>query len=127
MSSSEPEPQESQPLLRGCHEIQTPGAPFTRLPKVQLVVLGIARLSDPIASTQILPYINEFLATLQVADPSKVGYYSGLVVCGYTCANSSQLKQGRTGFNCIRRGIDHNFSMGKVLGYVKARESLGLD
>ncbi|KAJ7039837.1 major facilitator superfamily domain-containing protein [Mycena alexandri] len=77
MSSAEPD-QESRPLLRD-QETQTPRAPFTPLPKFQLVALCIGRLSDPIASTQILPYINEFLATLHVADPSKVGYYSGLV------------------------------------------------
>ncbi|KAJ7770519.1 major facilitator superfamily domain-containing protein [Mycena metata] len=70
--------QESQPLLDD-DETRTPRVLFTPLPKVQLVALCLARLSDPIASTQILPYINEFLATLHVADPSKVGYYSGLV------------------------------------------------
>ncbi|KAJ7176108.1 MFS general substrate transporter [Mycena crocata] len=71
---------ESQPLLQNiaCPEDQTPR--ITPLPKAQLTALCIARLSDPISYTQIFPYINEFLTILHVTDdPSKIGFYSGLV------------------------------------------------
>ncbi|KAJ7153534.1 major facilitator superfamily domain-containing protein [Mycena crocata] len=70
---SESESSESQPLLPG-------KAATTPLPKAQLAALCIARLSDPIGYTQIFPYINEFLTVLHVTDdPSKIGFYSGLV------------------------------------------------
>ncbi|KAJ7465044.1 major facilitator superfamily domain-containing protein [Mycena latifolia] len=73
---------ESQPLLRehARLEDQTRRATATPLPKAQLAALCIARLSEPISYTQIFPYINEFLIVLHVTDdPSKIGFYSGLV------------------------------------------------
>jgi hypothetical protein len=81
--SSASGPDESRPLLQDHvhledQTIQT----VTPLPKAQLTALCIARLSDPISYTQIFPFINEFLTVLHVTDdPSKIGFYSGLVVC----------------------------------------------
>ncbi|KAJ7463942.1 hypothetical protein FB451DRAFT_1179784 [Mycena latifolia] len=50
----------------------------------------MARLSDPTGFTQIFPYINEFIASLHVADdPAKVGFYSGLVSIGAKESTSS--------------------------------------
>lgn len=44
-------------------------------------VIGCMRLVEPIAYTQIFPYINEFLNSLHVTDnPKRIGFYSGLVV-----------------------------------------------
>src|SRR6266446_2404373 len=52
----------------------------TPLPIAQLVCLCLVRLVDPIAFTQIFPYINEMMAHLHLTnDPSRVGFYSGLV------------------------------------------------
>lgn len=51
----------------------------TPLPMAQLVCLCLIRLVDPIAFTQIFPYINEMMAHLHLTnDPSRVGFYSGL-------------------------------------------------
>ncbi|KAI0282204.1 MFS general substrate transporter [Russula aff. rugulosa BPL654] len=51
----------------------------TPLPTAQLVCLCIIRLVDPIAFTQIFPYVNEMMAHLHLTnDPSRVGFYSGL-------------------------------------------------
>lgn len=51
----------------------------TPLPTAQLVCLCLIRLVDPIAFTQIFPYINEMMAHLHLTnDPSRVGFYSGL-------------------------------------------------
>ena len=51
------------------------------LPKKQLAALCAIRLADPIAFTQIFPYVNEMMTRFGVAtDPSQVGFYSGLVV-----------------------------------------------
>ena len=53
----------------------------TPLPRKQLVALCAIRLADPIAFTQIFPYVNEMMTKLGVAtDASQVGFYSGLVV-----------------------------------------------
>jgi len=54
----------------------------TPVPKGQLTALCIVRLVDPIAFTQLFPYVNEFMSDLHLTDdPSKIGFYSGLVVC----------------------------------------------
>lgn len=53
----------------------------TPLPKAQLASLCMVRLVDPIAFTQIFPYVNEMMEYLKVTeDHSKIGFYSGLVV-----------------------------------------------
>ncbi|TFK29792.1 MFS general substrate transporter [Coprinopsis marcescibilis] len=58
----------------------TPAPYVTPLPKLQLSILCLIRLMDPITFTQIFPYINQFLASLNlVSDPSRIGFYSGLV------------------------------------------------
>ncbi|KZT11407.1 MFS general substrate transporter [Laetiporus sulphureus 93-53] len=52
----------------------------TPLPKAQLFTLCSVRLIDPIAFTQIFPYVNEMMDRLHLTnDPSKIGFYSGLV------------------------------------------------
>jgi hypothetical protein len=51
--------------------------------KLPLAALCIVRVAEPIAFTQIFPYVNEFLSDLHVTDdPSQIGFYSGLVVSG---------------------------------------------
>ncbi|KDQ14707.1 hypothetical protein BOTBODRAFT_32469 [Botryobasidium botryosum FD-172 SS1] len=52
----------------------------TPLPLLQLTILCLARLAEPIAYTQIFPYINQMMEDLHVTDdPSQIGFYSGLV------------------------------------------------
>ena len=72
---------ESTPLLLdgdeeapNTRQIQTP------LPKVQLGAVIAVRIVDPIAYQQIFPYINQLLVDLRIAEPERVGFYSGLVV-----------------------------------------------
>lgn len=51
------------------------------LPKAQFTVLCLLRTLDPMSFTQIFPYINQFMSDLRVTDnPSRIGFYSGLVV-----------------------------------------------
>ena len=53
----------------------------TPLPVAALATLCTVRLVDPIVFTQIFPYVNEMMERLHVtSDPSKIGFYSGLVV-----------------------------------------------
>ncbi|KZP15745.1 MFS general substrate transporter [Athelia psychrophila] len=57
---------------------------ITPLPKLQLGIITCMRLVEPIAYTQIFPYINEFLNDLHVTDdPRRIGFYSGLVESVY--------------------------------------------
>ncbi|KAG1759337.1 hypothetical protein EDD22DRAFT_782666, partial [Suillus occidentalis] len=53
----------------------------TPVPKGQLAAFCVIRLVEPIAFTQLIPYVNEFMNDLHLTDdPSKMGFYSGLVV-----------------------------------------------
>lgn len=59
----------------------TPSTKITPVPKAQLASLCAVRLVDPIAFTQIFPYVNEMMEWLHVTeDHSKIGFYSGMVV-----------------------------------------------
>ncbi|KAG1749005.1 major facilitator superfamily domain-containing protein [Suillus paluster] len=76
---------ETSPLLRTSNansaEAQIAEKPKpTPLPKGQLAALCAVRLVEPIAFTQLFPYVNEFMSDLHLTDdPSKIGFYSGLV------------------------------------------------
>ncbi|KAG8989398.1 hypothetical protein FRB90_002252 [Tulasnella sp. 427] len=65
---------ESQPLLAKGNVQRTP------LPVFQLAILCLVRLAEPIAYTQIFPYVNAMVEELHVTDnPADIGFYSGLV------------------------------------------------
>ncbi|KAG1738418.1 uncharacterized protein EDB91DRAFT_459416 [Suillus paluster] len=54
----------------------------TPLPKLQISILLLALLVEPIASQSIYPYINQLVSELDITggDERKVGYYAGLIV-----------------------------------------------
>lgn len=52
----------------------------TPLPKAQLGALIAVRIADPIAYSQLFPYINQLLADMRIAEPEQVGFYSGFIV-----------------------------------------------
>ncbi|KAJ6606498.1 hypothetical protein DFH09DRAFT_1353606 [Mycena vulgaris] len=84
MQSAHPEHEhrESTPLLIDqVHlEAQQPVKKQTPLPKAQLAALCVSRVTDPLAYTQIFPYINEFLILLHVTnDVSRIALFSGIV------------------------------------------------
>ncbi|KAG9127535.1 hypothetical protein FRC07_012551 [Ceratobasidium sp. 392] len=75
-------PNEETPLLCANDiERSAPAQPeMTPVPKAQLLALCLARLAEPIAYTQIFPYINQMIEDLGIADsPAQVGFYSGVV------------------------------------------------
>lgn len=89
--SSESPRQEARPLFDDYDSLDddsalenqksTTPAKQTPLPKAQLATLCAVRLVDPIAFTQIFPYVNEMMEHLHLTeDHSKIGFYSGLVV-----------------------------------------------
>ncbi|KAF5358502.1 hypothetical protein D9756_001697 [Leucocoprinus leucothites] len=68
---------ETTPLLESQ---QNASKATTPLPKAQLAILCSIRLMDPLTFTQIFPYINQFLVSLNlVPDESQIGFYSGLI------------------------------------------------
>lgn len=60
----------------------------TPLPKAQLSALIAVRIVDPIAYQQIFPYVNQLLVDLRIAEPERIGFYSGIVV-RIDCLNAS--------------------------------------
>lgn len=69
---------ETQPLLSKFSD--APVLRRTPLPTAQLTVLCLIRLADPIAFTQLFPYVNEMVVRFGIAEPAGTGFYSGLVV-----------------------------------------------
>ncbi|KAF7983437.1 hypothetical protein HWV62_21695 [Athelia sp. TMB] len=82
-TSSESQSSETTPLLLAQHSDDSSNnqtKKITPLPKPQLAVVTCIRLAEPIAYSQIFPYINEFIGTLHVTeDPKQIGFYSGVV------------------------------------------------
>ncbi|KAL5511682.1 hypothetical protein ACEPAH_4900 [Sanghuangporus vaninii] len=70
---------ETRPLLYDVEGNPSLQPQSCSLPKRQLATLCAIRLADPVAFTQVFPYVNEMMATFGVAEPSKTGFYSGLV------------------------------------------------
>ncbi|KIK76844.1 hypothetical protein PAXRUDRAFT_835197 [Paxillus rubicundulus Ve08.2h10] len=54
----------------------------TPLPKLQISVLMLSSLVEPIASQCIYPFINQLIRELDITggDETKVGYYAGMIV-----------------------------------------------
>ncbi|KAI6118743.1 major facilitator superfamily domain-containing protein [Pisolithus croceorrhizus] len=73
---------EADPFLPECNaDPQVTSKPSsTPLPVGQLAALCAVRLVDPIAFSQLFPYVNDFINDLHLTDdPSRIGFYSGLV------------------------------------------------
>ncbi|KAI0637079.1 MFS general substrate transporter [Trametes polyzona] len=66
----------------------------TPIPKAKLATLCAVRLVDPIAFTQIFPYVNEMMEHIHVTeDHSKIGFYSGLVESSFAVAQVISIYQ----------------------------------
>ncbi|KAF9007525.1 major facilitator superfamily domain-containing protein [Cyathus striatus] len=66
---------EETPLLSPKQRKPTP------LPKLQIAIVLLLQISEPIASQSIYPYINQLVSELDITggDERKVGYYAGLI------------------------------------------------
>lgn len=53
------------------------------LPRAQLTIIYGIKLVVPIAGTQIMPYVNKMVASLDLPGGRSVGYYSGLLSMGH--------------------------------------------
>lgn len=127
---------ELQPLLHDIHD-QRPydsecqpscehRAVKRPLPAAQLTTLCLLRLSDPIAFTQIFPYVNEMMERFGVAtDPSQTGFYSGLVV-SHCIPPPPQIE--RTDSNLTRKVHLHSLSWYRsTIGPVSQVSGAGAD
>ncbi|KAJ6535955.1 major facilitator superfamily domain-containing protein [Mycena vulgaris] len=65
---------ETTVLISPPKRIRTP----TPLPKLQLAIIMLVQICEPIASQSIYPYINQLLRELDIA-PNKIGYYALVV------------------------------------------------
>lgn len=122
------EPDESTRLLvdeerDGCSSPSQSRGP-TPLPKAQLGTLVAVRIVDPIAYTQIFPYINQLLADLHIAAPEQVGFYSGFIVSTSMAPKFCGADGGHAGIfyitgECIfTRANGLGLSMGSTVRYV---------
>ncbi|KAG8825582.1 hypothetical protein FRC17_008612 [Serendipita sp. 399] len=59
----------------------------TPVPWRQILTLCAVRIVDPIAFSQILPYINDMLRDMHVTeDPARIGFYSGIAESAFSFA-----------------------------------------
>ncbi|PIL33665.1 hypothetical protein GSI_04288 [Ganoderma sinense ZZ0214-1] len=71
---------ERRPLLPEGGEAAKPKKP-TPLPKLQIAILMLLHLAEPMTSHVIFPFINQLISELDITggDEKKVGYYAGLI------------------------------------------------
>lgn len=67
---------ESAPLLSHPHNGQRKETP---LPRAQLAAVYFIKLTIPVVSTQVQPYLNKMISELDLPPGRPVGYYSGLL------------------------------------------------
>ncbi|KAG8784198.1 hypothetical protein FRC12_018888 [Ceratobasidium sp. 428] len=59
----------------------------TPVPKLQLLTVCVSRIAEPLAYSQIFPYVNQMVWDLGVTDnPKKVGFYSGIIDSAFAFA-----------------------------------------
>ncbi|KAL6298395.1 MFS general substrate transporter [Sparassis latifolia] len=76
------EPDEETALLSQSRvEGKVPEQAVTPLPKLQIFILLLLQLAEPITSQCIYPFINQLVSELDITggDEKKVGYYAGLI------------------------------------------------
>ncbi|KAF8886152.1 major facilitator superfamily domain-containing protein [Infundibulicybe gibba] len=83
---------EETALLSRKKEQQGPG---TRLPKVQIGIVLLLQICEPITSHSIYPYINQLVSGLDITggDERKVGYYAGLIQSLFFLAEAIMVMQ----------------------------------
>ena len=67
---------ESLPLLSKALDGQREETP---LPRAQLAAIYFIKLTIPVVSTQVQPYLNKMISELDLPPGRPVGYYSGLI------------------------------------------------
>ncbi|CCC06983.1 hypothetical protein SMACR_01007 [Sordaria macrospora] len=60
-----------------------------KFPAVQLFLLAIVRLAEPIALTSIFPYAWAFIKRLQIGNEDDASFYAGLLISSFALAEAS--------------------------------------
>ncbi|KAJ7650802.1 major facilitator superfamily transporter [Roridomyces roridus] len=86
------------------HDIHEPRTP---LPVLQLSIVLLMQLSEPIASQSIFPYINQLVSELDITggDKKKVGYYAGLESLFFLTQAMTVLQWSRTSDRIGRKPV----------------------
>ncbi|KAJ7667200.1 major facilitator superfamily domain-containing protein [Mycena rosella] len=94
----------------------------TPLPKLQLSVIMLVQICEPLASQSIYPYINQLVSELDITggDEKKVGYYAGLIV---ECQNRILLAQ--TNDSCAQESLFFFTEALTVLQWSRASDRIG--
>ncbi|KAJ7746311.1 major facilitator superfamily domain-containing protein [Mycena metata] len=81
--------------------------PRTPLPKLQLSVIMLVQICEPIASQSIYPYINQLVSELDITggDEKKVGYYAGLESLFFVTESMTVLQWSRASDRIGRKPI----------------------
>ncbi|KAF8599589.1 MFS general substrate transporter [Ceratobasidium sp. AG-I] len=59
----------------------------TPVPKLQLLSVCVSRIAEPLAYSQIFPYVNQMVWDLGVTDnPKQIGFYSGIIDSAFAFA-----------------------------------------
>ncbi|EGO19011.1 hypothetical protein SERLADRAFT_443553 [Serpula lacrymans var. lacrymans S7.9] len=82
---------EQEPLI----PTKKPKKPRTPLPKLQLSILLLIQVAEPITSQCIYPFINQLISELDITggDERKVGYYAGLIESLFSIAQAMTVLQ----------------------------------
>jgi hypothetical protein len=80
---------------------RTLGEP-TALPRAQLAAVYFIKLTVPVVSTQLTPYINKMVSELDLPEGRPVGYYTGLTGLGHGVGQFlTVLPWGRLSGTCL--------------------------
>ncbi|KAJ7671505.1 major facilitator superfamily domain-containing protein [Mycena polygramma] len=93
--------EETALLSRPARKARTP------LPKLQLSVIMLIQICEPIASQSIYPYINQLVSELDITggDEKKVGYYAGLESLFFLTESMTVLQWSRASDHIGRKPI----------------------
>ncbi len=74
----------------------------TPLPKMQIFILLMVLLAEPISSTVIYPFVNQFVRDTGITkgDEKRTGYYAGMLVLSF-----KTVQGGQTSLNITSSGI----------------------
>ncbi|KAJ7039692.1 major facilitator superfamily transporter [Mycena alexandri] len=81
--------------------------PRTPLPKLQLSIIMLVQICEPLASQSIYPYINQLISELDITggDEKKVGYYAGLQSLFFVTQSVTVLQWSRASDHIGRKPI----------------------
>ncbi|KAH9935200.1 major facilitator superfamily transporter [Epithele typhae] len=114
---------ETAPLLAKVRtEARAPAEPKkkTPLPMVQIGIVMLLHISEPMSGLTIFPFINQLISELDITggDPKKVGYYAGMISVIGELTDSTNMAQG---FACLPISWSLGATIAPMIGGILAR------